>query len=230
MPAVTTTRRVLLTPDDIHNLAAATVGFYRCMVWLGAVLGLRWSEVAGLRVGAVDMLQRKLTVTEAITRDGQGRPVVGTPKSTAGVRIIAMPQALVDILAEHLAMRGLTAADADCLLFEAPQGGPLRYSNWRRRVWLPATVAAGCPGAGFHDLRRASATALIVGGVNVRTAQARLGHSDPRLTLSLYAQVVEEADRQAAETVGSHFLSTRPRDERAMDPRQTRSSEGRNPR
>jgi hypothetical protein len=85
-------------------------------------------------------------------------------------------------------------------------------------------------GAGFHDLRRASATVLVVGGVNVRTAQARLGHSDPRLTLSLYAQVVEEADRLAADTAGSAFFSDRMRDESAMDRRQTRSSEGRNPR
>jgi hypothetical protein len=102
---------------------------------------------------------------------GRGQPVVDTPKSSAGVRTIAMPQALVDLLAEHLARRGLTAADADRLLFEAPQGGPLRYANWRCRVWLPAAVAAHCEGAGFHDLRRVSATALVVGGVNVRTAQ-----------------------------------------------------------
>jgi integrase len=230
LPAVTGTRRCLLSPDDVAKLVQATVVEYRPMVWLGAALGLRWSEVAGLRVGAIDLLQRKLTVAEVITRDGRGRPVVGTPKSSAGARNIAMPDALVRLLAEHLALRGLTAADADCLVFEAPNGGPLRYSNWRRRVWLPATVAAQCPGAGFHDLRRASATALIIGGVNVRTAQARLGHSDPRLTLSIYAQVVEEADRQAAETVGSQFFSTRPRDERAMDRRQARNSEGRNPR
>ncbi len=70
---------------------------------------------------------------------------------------------------------------------------------------------AGCEGAGFHDLRRASATALAVGGVDVRTAQARLGHSDPRLTLGVYAQVVEDADRRAAETVGAAFLRSRVR-------------------
>lgn len=207
LPPVTTTRRMLLTPDDVGNLAEATPPDYRSMVWIGAVLGLRWSEVAGLRVGAIDMLQRKLTVAEAITRDGKGRPVSATPKSTASHRTLAMPDVLVDLLAEHLALRGLTAADANRLVFEAPQGGPLRYANWRRRVWLPATVAAERQGAGFHDLRRASATALVVGHVNLRTAQARLGHTDPRLTLSLYAQVVEDADRQAAETVGAQFFS-----------------------
>jgi len=104
------------------------------------------------------------------------------------------------------------------------------YSNWRLRAWLPSTAAAGCPGAGFHDLRRASATAPVAGGVNVRTAQARLGHSDPRLTLTLYAQVVEEADRQAAETLGSQFFPLRARDECGMDRHHTNLGDTRNPR
>jgi hypothetical protein len=35
-----------------------------------------------------------------------------------------------------------------------------RVFHQRRSVWVPAVVAAGHPHAGFHDLRRASATAL----------------------------------------------------------------------
>ncbi|MGH9149220.1 MAG: tyrosine-type recombinase/integrase [Acidimicrobiales bacterium] len=61
-------------------------------------------------------------------------------------------------------------------------------------------------GPGFHDLRRTSTTALVVEGVDIRTAQGRLGHSDPRLTLAVYAQVVPEADRQAADRLAARFL------------------------
>jgi integrase len=35
------------------------------MVYLGA-LGLRWSEVAGLKVGNVDFLRQKVTVKETV--------------------------------------------------------------------------------------------------------------------------------------------------------------------
>jgi site-specific recombinase XerD len=45
---------------------------------------------------------------------------------------------------------------------------------------------------GFHDLRRASATGLVAGGVDVKTAQSVLGHTAARVTLDLYAQVVTE--------------------------------------
>jgi integrase len=114
------------------------------------------------------------------------------------------------MLSKHLASVGLTAADADHLVFTTPEGAPLDYSNWRRRVWLPAVREAGLVGTGFHDLRRTNATQLVVAGVDVKTAQARLGHSDPRLTLAVYAQAVSEADRDAAERLGERFFGTAP--------------------
>ena len=40
-------------------------------------------------------------------------------------------------------------------------------------------------GAGFHDPRRANATNLVLANVDPKTAQTRLGHSDPRLTLAV---------------------------------------------
>jgi integrase len=97
-----------------------------------------------------------------------------------------------------IAARGLTAADQHELIFVAPGGGPLRYNNWLRRVWQPAVVAAGVPALRFHDLRRTAATAMVAAGVDVRTAQAGLGHADPRVTLAIYAQVVSDPDRHAA--------------------------------
>jgi hypothetical protein len=45
----------------------------------------------------------------------------------------------------------------------------------------------------------------VLEGVDVKTAQTRLGHSDPRLTLGTYAQASSEADRDAAERVGARF-------------------------
>jgi integrase len=208
LPAVTSTRRTNLTTDQVARLAEATDGRYRAMIWLGAVLGWRWEEVAGLRVGALDLLGSTITVAETVIRDSKGAPVMSRPKSQASARTVAAPLVLVEILAEHLAARDLTAADSNRLVFEAPGGGPLRYSNWLRRVWRPAARAAGCDGAGFHDLRRANATHMLANGVDVRTAQARLGHADPRLTLAIYAQAVEEADRRAAETIGAVFLGS----------------------
>jgi integrase len=93
---------------------------------------------------------------------------------------MAVPPALMALLSEHLASQGLTGADPDAFAFSAPQGGHLDYAHWRRRVWEPATAAAGLEGLAFRDLRRANATGMVLDGIDLKTAQTRLGHSDPR--------------------------------------------------
>jgi integrase len=206
LPQVDDTRRYDLTADDVARIAEAVEVSYRPMIWVGAVLGLRWSEVAGLRVGRLDLPGSRLTVSEALTRGTGGRNVFGSPKSRAGHRTMSVPEAIVTMLTEHLNRRGLTPEDGGSLVFTDDVGGPLRYSNWRRRVWLPAAEAAGCRGAGFHDLRRLNATSLVVGGVDVKTAQVRLGHADPRMTLAVYASAPASADRAAAAVLGETFF------------------------
>jgi integrase len=61
-------------------------------------------------------------------------------------------------------------------------------------------------GLNFNDLRRTNATAMVVDGVDVKTAQAGLGHSDPRLTLAIYAQATTEGDRSAASKLDARSM------------------------
>ncbi|HET6873471.1 MAG TPA: tyrosine-type recombinase/integrase, partial [Acidimicrobiales bacterium] len=126
---------------------------------------------------------------------------------------LAAPVWLLEDLAALMARRGLTAADSGELLFVNGQGRPLGSSPWRRSTWAPACVRAGLPGLRFHDLRSNAATALVAAGVDVKTAQTRLGHANPHTTLAIYARASAEADRRAAETVGDLF---RPRDGRGI--------------
>jgi integrase len=233
LPEVRPLRRHIVDAQELARLAQALggVGVLGPMVYLGTVDGMRWGEVAGLRVGQLDFLARTLAVTETVVRGRKGSVGFGEPKSSAGRRTMAVPVELMDMLAQHMAMRGLAAGDADALMFTASDGGVLRYSNWLRRAWWPATIAAGLGrmvkdkatgkrkyvGLGFHDLRRANATGLVAAGVDVKTAQGLLGHSDSRLTLDHYAQVVTELSEAAAAAMGARFLQAPARDGRAME-------------
>jgi integrase len=230
LPPVTGTRRYKLTDENVEAIATAIDGRYEAMVWIGRIMGLRWSEVAGLRVWALGLLNRTLTIRKGgtIIRDKKGTPVTSDPKSAASHATLPLPSVLVDILAEHLAARGLTAADGSHLIFEAPEGGPLRSSNFRNRIWLPATIAAGVggmiedeegkphyKGAGFHDLRRANATS-VASENDPKAAQAILRHSDIRLTLNVYAEA--EADNVAAaiDRQGARFNTRATKTERGL--------------
>ncbi len=218
LPAIAPRRRHVVTAEELAALADALGEAYSAMAYLGAVLGLRWGEIAGLRVGRLDFLARTLTVAEQLTRGTGGRMVLGAPKSQAGRRTLAVPAPLMDTLSAHVARRGLTGADVDELLFVGTEGGVLQYSNWRHRVWQPACETAELDELSFHDLRRASATAMVLSGVDLKTAQTRLGHSNPALTLGVYAQATEAAGHgAAADTLGAHWIW--PRDGRAMDMR-----------
>ena len=51
---------------------------------------------------------------------------------------------------------------------------------------------------------------LIIHGtpkVDMKTAQIRLGHSDPALTLRIYAQPTDDGDRAAAALIDEHFAA-----------------------
>ncbi|HVA07554.1 MAG TPA: tyrosine-type recombinase/integrase [Acidimicrobiales bacterium] len=208
-PGSSPRRSLILAPEVVERLAEEVGGPLAPMVYLGAVLGLRWGEVAGLRVGDIDLDSGLLAVSHQRTRGERGEMVEGRPKSRAGVRTLALPEGLVAMLRDHTVARGLTEKQPDAYLFAGKRGAPLHYSNWRRRVWVPACEALGLAAFHFHDLRHVAGTALVASGVDVKTAGARLGHSSPTLTLRLYAQATTEADRRAADTIGAHFFPVR---------------------
>jgi integrase len=124
-------------------------------------------------------------------------------------------------------------------VFASPSSDGLSYNNWRARIWLPAAKAAGFEGLTFHDLKHTAGTELVRAGVDVKTAQVRLGHASPVTTFKIYAQATGDADQDAAERVGEslvkrefcqarvfkrEFLSS---DGRAMDRRDGLGREGR---
>jgi hypothetical protein len=95
------------------------------------------------------MLHSIVTVTDTL-EEVNGRLRLGTPpKTDAGVRTVTLSAFLVRELAFHLDR--WAEAGPGGLVFPAPEGGPLRRSNFRRRVWVPATEAVGLDGLRFHD-------------------------------------------------------------------------------
>lgn len=205
LPEIEPVERPVLSPDELLDLAEALGAEYEGMAFLGAVLGLRWGECAGLKVGRIDFERQTISVAQQVTRGAGGRSVLGPPKSAAGRRTLAAPTHLMELMKDRLERQG-RIADVNAFVFTSSSGEHLDYSNWLHRIWYPARERAGLEWLQFHDLRRANATGLVLEGVDIKTAQARLGHTDPRLTLAVYAQATTEADRAAADLLGRRFL------------------------
>lgn len=132
------------------------------MVKLTHRLGLRWGEVAGLHDHRIDVRRRELHVVEVLTRhDG----IKAYPKSSMSRRTLPLTDNQADMLAEQITGKGVVFPGLD-------------YSNWRRRVWLPAVEKAKLddPQPTFHDLRHTAASNLVEDGMDLASVQAFMGH------------------------------------------------------
>jgi integrase len=182
----------LATVAEVAALADAIPRRFRALVLGAAYTGLRWGELAGLRVKRVDLLHRQITVAEQLL-EVRGGLAFGPTKTGAGLRTVTLPTVAAEALAEHLNV--YAEAGSKGLVFSAERGGPIRRSDFTRRVWIPTTRAAGVEGLRFHDLRHTAATLAVAAGASTRELMVRMGHSSSAAALR-YQHVM--AGRDAA--------------------------------
>jgi integrase len=162
------------------------VGASRCRksaILLSGIMSA--AECAALRVRSVDLMRRRLRVSESIS-EVNGHMIWSTPK-THQSRDVPIPRSLIDALVGQAA--GKKPED---VLFSSPNGEPIRLANWRQRVWDPAVAAAGLTGLTPHDLRHTAASLTIASGASVKHVQRMLGHKDAAMTLNVYASLFED--------------------------------------
>jgi integrase len=140
------------TVTQVAALAQAIHPRFRAWSWSPPTPGCAEGELVGLRAKRVDLLHGRITVAEQAT-EIDGRFTWGPPKTEAGRRTVTLPAVAAAALAEHLATSSQPGPDG--LVFTSTESG-LRRSNFNRRVWQPATRAAGLAGLRFHDLRHTS--------------------------------------------------------------------------
>lgn len=178
----------VLTEEQTWALADAA-GEQRLAVLALCWCGLRFGELAALRVGRVDLLRRELRVEATLSELG-GRLVEGSPKTRGSRRTVPLPGWLCDELGPALAGKG-----PDDRAFTAPDGGPLRGGNWRRRTWDRAVRTAGLasqkPGDVLrpHDARHTAASLHVKHGTPPKVLSALLGHASVSITLDRYGHL-----------------------------------------
>jgi integrase len=191
LPRVVRDEPRFLTRDEVEALAQAA-GTDGDVIRFLAYTGLRFGEMVGLKVGRVDLLRRRVHVVEAVTQVG-GVLKTGTPK-THQRREVVIPRHLIEDLA-----RRCEGKDTEDYVFTAPQGGPIRLDNWRRRVFDPAVRVAGLGEVSPHDLRHTAASLAVASGAHVKAVQKMLGHASAAMTLDVYSGLFEDDLAQLAE-------------------------------
>lgn len=194
--------------DDVRRLLAAAAPEYRALIAVCAFAGLRLGEAAALRVGDIDFLGRSIAVTRQVQRANGGQVEIRAPKH-GSERSVSAADGLLQLLAQHVALRGLQGAQS-AWMFPGEREGQPAHQNTVGHAWRTAKARAKIEGTlRLHDLRHFYASGLIAAGCDVATVQHALGHSSPTITLSTYTHLwpkAEDRTRAAADgLVGQVF-------------------------
>jgi integrase len=184
LPRARRAEKRFLAHAEVERLAAAA-GSDGLVIEVLAYTGLRFGELAALRVSRVDLLRRRLEVAESVT-EVKGVAVLGTPK-THHRRSVPIPRSLVDPLTQHVAGRA-----PEDLLFTSPEGAVLRIGNFRKLVFDTVARRAGLDCLMPHELRHTAASLAVSAGANIKAVQRLLGHASAAMTMDVYSGLFDD--------------------------------------
>ncbi len=167
----------------------------RTVVLTAALSGLRKSELRGLQWE--DFNGRQLSVNRSVWNSEVNEPK--TARSRAPIPAVKM---LADALEGHKQRMGKLATGP---IFQSGNGKPLNLDNLARRVIIPALDGTSVGWHGWHAFRRGLGTNLHRLGVDDKTIQAILRHSNVGLTMNVYVKSVAESQISAMDVLGAEL-------------------------
>ena len=193
----------LMAAAQGHRLEALFAVSWQSGLRMGEILGLRWTD-CDLGAGTVAVRQTVGAVKGGVRFD--------TPKTKASRRTIILPDTAVEALEIH---RGRQYEDrrkaADSwrehgLVFCTQKGGPLSPRNVER-TWYTLRDRAKLAPQGFHALRHTYGSLALSARVPLEAVAENLGHTDISFTKRVYADVLLDLKRAAADRLGA-FVKT----------------------
>lgn len=176
------TRREFLTIEELNRLIQTPCNndLMKRAALFSALSGLRFSDIKNLVWGQVESIM------------GQGHFLNFEQQKTKGVEVLPISEQAFDLLGERKGQKDK--------VFEV-----LKYSAYENRHLYQWIGAAGITKEiTFHCFRHTFATLQLQSGTDIYTISKMLGHKDLKTT-QIYAKVVNEAKRKAANSIVLDF-------------------------
>ncbi len=178
---------------------------------LAVSCGLCREELLAVQRHDVDIVQKCIRVNSANTSDDEGLTVTKNEHRNRivpiGGRELARIAEWFDVQERKLTAKGITVTGHTPVVSN-PVGEfmhPEAYAKWWRRF----RDKIGLQGVGLHQLRHTYATILCASGVDIITAFKLMGHKDATMLARVYAHVVPENARNAADIVSEVLSGSR---------------------
>jgi len=202
-------------PHEARRILAAIQGHrLEALFAITLSLGLRQSEILGLRWSDVDDERRSLTIRQTLHRVGSEYLFL-EPKTKRSARSVDVPDPIWDLLIARRAQqrddqaragKNWRGAEWGHLVFTTPLGEPLQ-GRVVTRALQHRISAAGLPQMRFHDLRHAAATLMLALGIPLLEVSRALGHSQTSTTLDIYSHALPEMRSDARERLTAALLA-----------------------
>lgn len=183
-------------------------------VYLGLYLGLRRSEVAGLRWKDIDFENGIVHIRNTVVRFSTISEAEKTKNRTSR-RDLFLPNGLkayLELLKQEVIGRrqdyGLPFSDNDRIC-EWPDGTPYKPDYISRR-FNRLLILNAMPIIRFHDLRHTSGSLLINEGQSIKHVQEFLGHKKASTTLDIYSHISVEGKKDTANKLDDLLSRSKP--------------------
>ncbi|OAT68469.1 hypothetical protein AWB85_24990 [Mycobacteroides immunogenum] len=202
LPSVSASRRedMALTHAQVRALAEGAREAGPIVLAL-AYTGMRFGELAALRVRAIDLDKRRIVLKSGVTQvTGMGL-VEGNTKAHQTRSAPILTDELADLLMKAMVDKGL-----DAYVFPGPDGGPM-YNHYFRTRFDWGCKAAGLTGATPKTLRHSAGSLALQLGASVTTVQKLLGHKNAHTTMTHYAHMLPDDFDNLAEKMNAAAVS-----------------------
>jgi integrase len=191
--------------DEIDSFLNQCKGERHYLTFLLAIYtGMRKGELLGLKWSDIDFGKKSIRIQRSLSHIPNKGYLLSTPKTKKSKRQVPIPDSLVKELKAHKERQetqrkrlGEQYQDQDLVI--CTEIGTLQDPRNVLRVMKRISKAANVTSIRFHDIRHTHASILISEGVDIVRVAARLGHSDPTITLKNYAHLIPNQDDEVAD-------------------------------
>lgn len=196
--------RPTISLQELTAAVAACQAVYRLALLLAVWCHLRRGEILGLQRHDVDIERQTVAVRRSWCLQTDGTPVLGRPKTDAGIRVLTVPPNILPALEAHLR---LVDPESNAWLFPGENGQPISPRTIDR-AWARARSKIARPDLRFHDLRHTGLTLAASTGASTAELMKRGGHASPAAALR-YQHATAERDQLLAQALGELATSAK---------------------
>lgn len=174
-------------------------------ILLALFSGLRIGEICALKWNDIDFINNTITINKTAQRikdideinKAKTKLIVDAPKTISSIRVIPIPEILVSILKNFKQENDCYIFTNDALIPKDPRAVEKYFASVLKKV--------GIKQLNFHSLRHTFATRLREQKVDIKVISELLGHSDWKITQSIYVHASLDYKRDSVDTFNCYL-------------------------